>query len=212
MAMVTYTNPDAGFGVTYDDALLTHTDDPADLRLRAAWSRRISRPITASVLFTTPAASIEGIARGLTPSLLLTTDGDRLEPGVLGWWDWDEVTRREGSMFMQRSGAEEIETTAVYWRGFPVLQLAMVAPPAADPEAPLQLLGMLYTPEQTLSSLLVIPRGEEGAWIPRLQEVMDGFFLLPIEREGRVRTGHQQVRALRLTASDLGDDRGVLTS
>jgi hypothetical protein len=100
----------------------------------------------------------------------------------------------------------------VYWRGFPVLQLAMVAPPGGDPAAPLQLLGMLYTPEQTLSSLLVIPRGEEHTWIPRLQEVMDGFFLLPIEREGRVRTGHQQVRSLRLTASDLDDDRGVLTS
>ena len=100
----------------------------------------------------------------------------------------------------------------MYWRGFPVLQLAMVAPPGGDPAAPLQLLGMLYTPEQTLSSLLVIPRGEEHTWIPRLQEVMDGFFLLPIEREGRVRTGHQQVRSLRLTASDLDDDRGVLTS
>jgi hypothetical protein len=212
MAMVTYTNPDAGFGVTYDDALLTHTDDPADLRLRAAWSMRIPRQIAASVLFTTPDASFQSIARGLAPSLLLTSDGERLEPGVLGRWDWDEVTRREGSAFVQRTGAEEIETTAVYWRGFPVLQLAMVAPPGGDPAAPLQLLGMLYTPEQTLSSLLVIPRGEEHTWIPRLQEVMDGFFLLPIEREGRVRTGHQQVRSLRLTASDLDDDRGVLTS
>jgi hypothetical protein len=212
MAMFTYANPDAGFGVTYDDALLTHTDDPADLRLRAAWSMRIPRPITASVLFTTPDVSTEGIARGLAPSLLLTTDGERLEPGVLGRWDWDEVTGREGSAFIRRTGADEIETTAVYWRGFPVLQLAMVAPPGADPAAPLQLLGMLYTPDQTLSSLLVVPHGEEATWIPRLQEVMDGFFLLPIEREGRVRTGHQQVRSLHLTASDLGDDRGVLTS
>lgn len=212
MAMVTYTNPGAGFGVTYDDAELTRTDDPADLRLRAAWSMRIPTRITANVLFTTPDASIEAIARGLAPSLLLTTDGERLEPGVLGRWDWDEVTRREAAAFVQRTGAQEIETSAVYWRGFPVLQLAMVAPPDADPAAPLQLLGMLYTPAQTFSSLLVIPRGEERTWTPRLQEVMDGFFLLPIEREGRVRTGHQQVRSLHLTASDLGDDRGVLTS
>ncbi len=212
MAMVTYTNPDAGFGVTYDDALLARADDPADLRLRAAWSMRISTRITASVLFTTPDASIEAIARGLAPSLLLTTDGERLEPGVLGRWDWDEVTRREASAFVERTGAQKIDTTAVFWRGFPVLQLAMVEPPDADPAAPLQLLGMLYTPAQTFSSLLVIPRGDEHIWIPRLQEIMDGFFLLPIEREGRVRTGHQQVRSLRLTASDLGDDRGVLTS
>jgi hypothetical protein len=173
---------------------------------------RISTRITASVLFTTPDASIEAIARGLAPSLLLTTDGERLEPGVLGRWDWDEVTRREASAFVERTGAQKIDTTAVFWRGFPVLQLAMVEPPDADPAAPLQLLGMLYTPAQTFSSLLVIPRGDEHIWIPRLQEIMDGFFLLPIEREGRVRTGHQQVRSLRLTASDLGDDRGVLTS
>ena len=205
MAMVTYTNPSFGFGVTYDDELVTHTDDPADVRLRAAWSARIPTRIAAGVLFTTRDASIESIARGLAPSLLLTTDRERLEPGVLGRWEWDEVTRREARAFMQRSGAEEVETTAVYWRGFPVLQLAMLEPPAADPAAPLQLLGMLYTPEQTFSSLLVIPRDHEGQWVERLQEVMDGFFLLPIEREGRVRTGHQQVRSQRLTVGDLED-------
>ena len=41
MAMVTYTNPSFGFGVTYDDELITQTDDRTDLRLRAAWSARI---------------------------------------------------------------------------------------------------------------------------------------------------------------------------
>ena len=205
MAIVTYTNPGSGFGVTYDDEQITQTDDPADLRLRAAWSVRIPTKITAGVLFTTHDASIEGVAGGLTPSLLLTTDDERSQPGVLAKWDWDDVTRREASAFMQRTGAEEIETTAVYWRGFPVVQLAMVAPPGSDPAAPLQLLGMLYTPEQTFSSLLVIPRREEHPWVERLQEVMDGFFLVPIEREGRVRTGHQQVRSLHLTASDLED-------
>jgi hypothetical protein len=64
---------------------------------------------------------------------------------------------------------------------------------------------MLYTPVQTFSSLLVVPRGEEDPWIVRMQEVMDGFFLLPIEREGHSRTGHQHVRSLRLSASDLED-------
>ena len=205
MAIVTYTNPSHGFGVTYDDQLLTQTDDPADPRLRAAWSARIPTKVAAGVLFTTRDASIEGIARGLTPSLLVTTDDQRPQPGVLATWDWDEVTRREACAFMQRTAAEEIESTAVYWRGFPVLQLALPAPPGADPAAPLQLLGMLFTPEQTFSSLLVIPRGETEPWVERLQEVMDGFFLLPIEREGRVRTGHQQVRSLHLTAGDLED-------
>jgi hypothetical protein len=205
MTMVTYANPSFGFGVTYDDELVTHSDDPADLRLRAAWSARIPTRIAAGVLFATRDATIESIARGLAPSLLLTTDRERLEPGVLGRWEWDEVTRREARAFMQRSGAQELEITAVYWRGFPVLQLAALEPPAADPAAPLQLLGMLYTPKQTFSSLLVIPRGDEGPWVERLQEVMDGFFLLPIEREGRVRTGHQQVRSQRLTVGDLED-------
>jgi hypothetical protein len=205
MTMVTYANPSFGFGVTYDDELVTHSDDPADLRLRAAWSARIPTRIAAGVLFATRDATIESIARGLAPSLLLTTDRERLEPGVLGRWEWDEVTRREARAFMQRSGAEELEITAVYWRGFPVLQLAALEPPATDPAAPLQLLGMLYTPKQTFSSLLVIPRGDEGPWVERLQEVMDGFFLLPIEREGRVRTGHQQVRSQRLTVGDLED-------
>ena len=205
MAIVTYTNASHGFGVTYDDQQLAQTDDPADPRLRAAWSARIPTKAAAGVLFTTRDASIEGIARGLAPSLLVTTDDQRPQPAVLAKWDWDEVTRHEACAFMQRTGAEEVETTAVYWRGFPVLQLALLAPPGADPAAPLQLLGMLYTPEQTFSSLLVIPRGEAEPWVERLQEVMDGFFLLPIEREGRVRTGHQQVRSLRLTTGDLED-------
>jgi len=205
MAIVTYTNPSFGFGVTYDDELITQTDDPDDPRLHAAWSVPIPTTIAASVLFTTQDATIEGIAGGLAPSLLVTTDDERQPPGVMGTWDWDEITHREARAFMQRTGAEAIETTAVYWRGFPVLQLALVAPPDADQAAPLQLLGMLYTPEQTFSSLLVIPRGEEHPWIERLQDVMDGFFLVPIEREGRVRTGHQQVRSLHLTASDLED-------
>ena len=47
MAIVTYSNLDFGFGVTYDDALVTHTDDAADPRLRAAWSMRVPSRIAA---------------------------------------------------------------------------------------------------------------------------------------------------------------------
>ena len=35
MAILTYTSAAHGFGVTYDDARLTHVDDPADPRLLA---------------------------------------------------------------------------------------------------------------------------------------------------------------------------------
>ena len=67
------------------------------------------------------------------------------------------------------------------------------------------MLGMLYTPAQTFSSLLVVPRGMEDPWVQTFQEVMDGFFLMPIEREGYARTGHQHVRSLHVTAKDLED-------
>jgi hypothetical protein len=70
---------------------------------------------------------------------------------------------------------------------------------------PLQMLGMLYTPAQTYASLLVVPRGLEDPWIERFQSVMDGFFLMPIEREGNTRTGHQHVRSLHLCFKDLED-------
>ena len=203
MAIVTYSNPGFGFGATYDDALLTHTNDASDLRLRATWGARIRTAIAAAVVFVPWDASAEDLAGGRAPSLLLTTDALRQEPAALARWDWDEVTRREAAPFMARTGADEVHASAVYWRGFPVLQLA--AAPEAGAAAPLQLLGMLFTPQQTFSSLLVLPRGEEDPWSARLQEVMDGFFLLPAEREGRSRTGHRHVRSLRLTASDLED-------
>ena len=70
---------------------------------------------------------------------------------------------------------------------------------------PLQLLGMLYTPAQTFASLLVVPRGLEDPWLESFQNVMDGFFLMPIEREGNARTGHRHVRSLHLSRSDLED-------
>ncbi len=205
MAIVTYSNAQLGFGVTYDDAELARTETTQDPRYAAAWIDRISTRVAGGVLFCSPTATAAKIAAGAAPSLLITTDRSPLPPGVLANWDWDEATSREAAPFMTLTGADEIETSAVYWRGFPVLQLAAVEPPEDQPAMPLQMLGTLYTPAQTFASLLVVPRGLEGPWIERLQDVMDGFFLMPIEREGNARTGHQQVRTLHLSSKDLED-------
>ncbi|HEX5643798.1 MAG TPA: hypothetical protein VFZ86_15915, partial [Thermoleophilia bacterium] len=80
MAIVTYSNPGFGFGATYDDALLTHTDDDADPRLRATWAARIRTAVAAAVVFVPWTATADDIARGVAPSLLLTTDARRLGP------------------------------------------------------------------------------------------------------------------------------------
>jgi hypothetical protein len=205
MAIVTYSNAQFGFGVTYDDAELARTESTSDPRYAAAWSDRISTRVAGGVLFCPSTATAEKIHAGTAPSLLLTTDRSPLPPGVLGTWDWDEATGREAAPFMTLTGTDAIETTAVYWRGFPVLQLAVVDPPEGQPGVPLQMLGMLYTPAQTFASLLVVPRGLEDPWIERFQSVMDGFFLMPIEREGYSRTGHQHVRSLHLSREDLED-------
>jgi hypothetical protein len=205
MAITTYSNPSLGFGVTYDDSDLACIDNLSAPRLAAAWTDRFTTRVAGAALFCPHAATAEQIAEGSAPSLLITTDGSPLSPGVLGRWDWDEATHREAAPFMALTGAEEIETTAVYWRGYPVLQLAVTDPPADRPSVPLQLVGMLYTPTQTFASLLVVPRSLQDPWIARLQELMDGFFLVPIEREGRARTGHQHVRSLHLSLSDLED-------
>jgi len=205
MAIVTYTHPSAGFGVTYDDADVTLAEGPRDPRYLAAWHDRITTRIAAGVLFCPSPSTPEQIAAGSVASLLITTDGSPLPASTLSRWDWDEATAREATPFMTLTGAGEIETTAVYWRGFPVLQLAVTDPPEDRPAMPLQLLGALYTPEQTYASLLVVPREHMDPWIARLQEIMDGFFLVPIEREGRARTGHQHVRSLHLSRDDLED-------
>ncbi len=206
MAIVTYSNPNFGFGVTYDDARITHADEAADPRLHAAWSTRIPTKIAAAVLFTTRHATADSISRGLAPSLLLTTDGAPPRPGVLGTWDWDEVAPRAGRAFLERTGAHAIEGIGMYWRGYPVLQYTTVPPGDADPPAPVECLSMLYTPAQTFALELVVPVPDLDEWSGPLQEIADGFFLLPIEREGRMRTGHQHAWSLRLTASDLKDD------
>lgn len=198
MAIVTYSNIDHGFGVTYDDTSVVHTDDPADPRLRAAWSTRIPLRIAAAVLFTTADATVEGIARGLVPSLLLTTDARPVRPERLGIWDWEREAGRSGRGFLEATRAPALEATGVYWRGFPVLQLTTVPRAGADPEAPVECLSMLYTPQQTFAIELVMPVGEIERWSQPFQEVADGFFLLPIEREGHMRTGHQYAWSARI--------------
>jgi hypothetical protein len=203
MSIVTYTDPAAGFGVTYDDALITHTDDTADPRLRAAWSARIPTRIAAAVLFTTHDATIETIARGLAPSLLLTTDATPPRPGMLGAWDWDEVASVAARGFLAATGALALEAAGLYWRGFPVLQLTTVPPADAEPPAPVECLSLLHTPAQTFAIELVVPVHDLDEWSGPLQEVADGFFLMPIEREGRARTGHQHAWTRRYEAAGL---------
>jgi hypothetical protein len=205
MAIVTYSNATLGFGVTYDGSEITRAEGPADPRFAAAWTDRFTTRVAGGVLFCPNTATAERIGSGAAPSLLITTDRSPLSPGTLGRWDWDEITSREAAPFMTLTGADGLETTAVYWRGFPVLQLALIEPPEDLPGLPVQMLGMLYTPAQTFSSLLVVPRGDEDPWVARFQEVMDGFFLMPIEREGNARTGHQLVRSRHVSASDLED-------
>ena len=206
MAIVTYSNPVSGFGVAYDDTLLTHIDDPADPRLRAAWSARIPTRVLAAVLFTTRRARTEDIGRGLTPSLLLTSDDAPLTPHKLGAWDWDAVADREGMAFLEATGAYALEAVGLYWRGYPVVQFTTVPPADAEPPAPVECLSMLYTPAQTFAIELVVPIPDLDEWSARFQEVADGFFLLPLEREGRLRTGHQHAWSRHLEAGDREDD------
>jgi len=211
MAILTYTSERNGFGVTYDGAWITHVDDPADPRLSAAWAAHIPAPIAGSVLFLPRGAAATDVALGRAPSQLITTDHAPVAPKTLSTWDWDEVTRAHAGPFLERTGIAALEATAIYWRGFPVLQLSAI--PSGDGDeasracpAPIEVLGTLSTPAQTFSSLLTMPLEAVEEWGARFQVLMDGFYLVPIEREGRVRTGHQYVRSVHVQARDLRDD------
>jgi len=216
MAITTYTSVQHGFGVTYDDAWLACIDDPNDPRLRAAWRAHVPAPAAVTVLFAPPAATADDLAAGSVPSQLITTDDTPPAPRMLATWDWHEETRRLSARFLERTGMSALEATAVYWRGFPVLQLSAVpapneeAPPnqEAAPAAavPIEVLGVLLTPAQTFTSLLVMPLTCVEEWGERFQALMDGFYLVPIEREGRVRTGHQLVRSQHVELRDLRED------
>jgi hypothetical protein len=202
VATRTYTNEPHGFGVTYDDARLTCVAEPGDPRLAAAWSSRIGNEIAAAVLFTVPGTTADEIAAGRALVVLITTDADASGPQRLGGWDWDAVTQREAPRFLATTGAACVDVAHVYWRGFPVLQLVARANPEVPAPRILEELGLLYTPKQTFSALVVWPTDDPDTWVPTAREVMDGFFLMPLEREGRVRTGHQHVRQLRITPTD----------
>ena len=56
---------------------------------------------------------------------------------------------------------------------------------------------------QSFAMELVVPVHDLDDGSGRLQEIADGFFLLPIEREGYSRTGHQHAWSQRLDAGDL---------
>jgi hypothetical protein len=212
MAIVTYRSEAHGFGVTYEDAWLTHVDDPSDPRLRAAWRAHLPASVAGSVLFVPHTASAADVAAGRVPSQLVTTDDLPLPARTLATWDWDEEARNRSAQFLELTGTAALEATAVYWRGFPVLQLSAV--PAPDEEesqaqiqtSPVEVLGMLLTPAQTFTSLLVMPLTAVEEWGERFQALMDGFYLVPIEREGRVRTAHQFVRSLHVDARDVRED------
>jgi len=206
MAIVTYSNPDYGFGVTFDDSSVVHTDDTADPRLGAAWSMRIPIRIAAAVLFTTRDATIESVARGLTPSLLLTTDAFPVQPERLGIWDWEKEAERRGRGFLEITRAKALEALGLFWRGFPVLQLTTVPQAGADPGAPVECLSLLHTPQQTFAIELVVPVSDLDEWSEPFQAIADGFFLLPIEREGFMRTGHQHAWSARIEATVQRED------
>jgi hypothetical protein len=192
MAIVTYTSEPHGFGFTYDDAELVRVDDLDDPRLEAAGLDLLARPVAAAVLFTTPGATPAQIAAGAAFSALVATDD--APRSDLGGWDWEAVTRREGERFLERTGAPEVVATQTYWRGYPVLDFSASHPEGASGNRGLETLGILFTPRQTFDAALVFPHGRaDSVWVERGQELMDGFFLVPLEREGRQRLDHLYV-------------------
>jgi len=192
MAIITYTNEPHGFGFTYDDADLDRVDDRSDPRFSAARFDRLGRTAAAAVLFTVRGASAEQVAAGTALSALITTDD--VPRRDLGGWDWNAVTRREGVRFLERTGTPHVVATQTYWRGYPVLGLS-TSPSSGEPRpGGLETLGVLFTPQQTFESLMVFPLERDDETWPELgQALMDGFFLVPIEREGRQRLSHQYV-------------------
>lgn len=206
MTLTTYTNEahGFGFGFVYDDARFACIDDPRDPRRAAVWSSRISCAIAASVLFT-PAGSTEAeIASGATYSLLVTTDNAAPRDRPLGGWDWDDVMPAAAASFLRVTSAAHVDAYQMYWRGFPILQLTARPGPEVPSPHILEEIGMLYTPQQTFTALVVWPSDDRTQLGPVARELWDGFFLVPLEREGKVRTGHKHVRRLALSLTEEG--------
>ena len=182
MSVMTYTNEPHGFGLTYDDARLVCIDDPSDPRLAAARSQRIGHEIAAGSAF----------------PVLITTDSPALGSHPPGIWDWDEVTTQEAPRFLEETNAAYVDAYHLHWRGFPILQLTARPRPAYPAPRILEELGVLYTPQQTFTSLVVWPSEGTQELGPTARELWDGFFLVPLEREGRSRTGHKLVNRFRV--------------
>ena len=51
-----------------------------------------------------------------------------------------------------------------------------------------------------------MPVHDLDEWSATFQEIADGFFLLPIEREGKSRTGHQQAWSRHMESGDRKDE------
>jgi hypothetical protein len=202
MAITTYASEPHGFGVTYDDARLACIDDPRDPRLAAAWSHRIHSEIAASALLTAAGSTAEEIAAGTAFSVLITTDSAASGPHLLSSWDWDAVTLEEAARFLEDTCAACVDVTHMYWRGFPIVQITARPSPEAPAPRIIEELGLLYTPQQTFSSLVVWPTDDTEALRPTARELWEGFFLVPLEREGRVRTGHKLVKHFRAYLTD----------
>jgi hypothetical protein len=202
MTIITYTDEPHGFGLTYDDARLACVDDPSDPRLAAAWSQRIGHEIAASVLLTAPGCTADEIASGSAFSVLITTDNPASGSHPPGIWDWDEVTTQEAPRFLEKTNAAYIDAYHLHWRGFPILQLTARPRPESPAPRILEELGVLYTPQQTFTSLVVWPSEDTQELGPTMRELWDGFFLVPLEREGRVRTGHKLVNRFRVYLTD----------
>ncbi len=202
MTITTYANEPHGFGLTYDDTRLACIDDPSDPRLAAAWSHRIHNEIAASALVTAPGSSAEDIAAGRTFSVLITTDSAASGPHLMSDWDWDATTLKDAPTFLEETGAACLDTIHMHWRGFPIVQLTARLSPESCAPCIIEELGLLYTPQQTFTSLVVWPTDDTHELQATARELWDGFFLVPLEREGRVRTGHKLVNSFRIYLTD----------
>jgi hypothetical protein len=204
MALVTYSNEPHGFGFVYDAARFACVDDPGDPRHAAARSSQIDGEIAASVLFTLAGCTADEVGAGAVYSMLVTTDSVAPGTRLLGGWDWDDVMLDAAESFLEKTSAAYLDAYQIYWRGFPIVQLTARPGPEIPSPHPLEEIGMLYTPRQTFTSLVVWPTDDREALGPVARELWDGFFLVPLEREGKVRTGHQLVKHLEISLTEKG--------
>jgi len=202
MTLTRYANEPHGFGFIYDDARFACIDDPGDLRRAAVWSSRIGNEVPASVLFTLTGSTAAEIARGAAYSMLVTTDSAAPDARLLGGRDWDDVMPDAAADFLRETSAAYVDAYQIYWRGFPMLQLTARPGPEVPSPHVLEEIGMLYTPRQTFTSLVVWPSDDREELGPAARELWDGFLLAPLEREGRVRTGHRLVGHRHIAAPD----------